>query len=176
MTASKSSRFAKGSGVYTCNCCNRQTRSTGRGDNEHIQLCAECYDLAGFDNQVSDEGIGSLTPENLSDIRTLIATITSKGGEVDSAFQALLRTPEETKVEANKFEAAAAAHKAAASAPEADPAEYHFYLVTITGPDFEETILPVDAVKSSQARRMAKQILKAEGLSIDGLTFNARKA
>lgn len=173
MTAFKSSRFAKGSGVYTCNCCNRQTRSTGRGDNEHARLCAECYDLAGFDNQVSDEGIGSLTPENLSDIRTLIATITSKGGEVDSDFQALLNATEENKAEADKFEAAAAAHKAAA---ESAPAEYHFYLVTITGPDFEETLLPVDAVKSSQARRMAKQVLKAEGLSIDGLTFNARKA
>lgn len=166
MTAStnKSSRFAKGSGVYTCNCCGRQTRSTGRGDNENLKLCAECYELAGYDNQVSDYGVDSLTPNQLAEIRQLINTITSKGATVDPVFLALLPPiPVETKAEA--------------ADPKADDqVEYPLYLVTITGPeDFEPVLLPVDATKSSQARRLAKQALKAEGLNIEGLTFNARR-
>lgn len=62
MTATKTahpknaSRFARGSGVYKCRCCERMTRATGRGDNEHVHLCADCFDLAGEDNHLSDNG------------------------------------------------------------------------------------------------------------------------
>ena len=50
----KGNRFAKGSGCYTCSCCKKLTRSTGRGDNENVGLCADCYDRAGDENAVSD--------------------------------------------------------------------------------------------------------------------------
>jgi hypothetical protein len=43
------SRFQKGSGVYTCG---KATRATGRGDNEHVKLCAYCYELGGWINAV----------------------------------------------------------------------------------------------------------------------------
>ncbi len=47
-------RFQRGSGCYTCSSCKKKTRATGRGDNEHAGLCAECYDRAGDENAVSD--------------------------------------------------------------------------------------------------------------------------
>lgn len=53
-TPARNSRFQKGSGMYACNVCGRNTRSTGQGDNEHVKLCAECYDLAGEANHLSD--------------------------------------------------------------------------------------------------------------------------
>jgi len=45
--------FQRGSGVFTCQCCGRRTRITTQ-DVDHI--CAECYDLAGLENTLSDEG------------------------------------------------------------------------------------------------------------------------
>jgi len=50
------SHFQRGSGSYTCRSCGRKTRATGRGDNENIRLCAECYDLMGMDNHCNDTG------------------------------------------------------------------------------------------------------------------------
>jgi hypothetical protein len=42
--------------VYACRCCGRNTRQTGRGDNENVNLCANCFDLAGEENSLSDTG------------------------------------------------------------------------------------------------------------------------
>lgn len=53
--ASRNSRFQRGSGVFACGCCARRTRDTG-GDNTGVELCAECYELAGIENQISDYG------------------------------------------------------------------------------------------------------------------------
>lgn len=47
-------RFQRGSGCFKCECCERMTRSTGRGDNEHARLCAQCYDAGGAENHHSD--------------------------------------------------------------------------------------------------------------------------
>ena len=60
MATSNRSKFQKGSGCYTCKCCGKLTRSTGRGDNEHVLLCATCYDMAGDENAVQD---GLMTEE-----------------------------------------------------------------------------------------------------------------
>jgi hypothetical protein len=49
-------RFAKGTGCYKCECCGKLTRSTGRGDNERLLLCAKCYDDGGMENEHSDTG------------------------------------------------------------------------------------------------------------------------
>jgi hypothetical protein len=74
MTAS---RFAKGSALYACRCCSRNTRATGNNDNEHVRLCVECYDLAGEENHLSDNGTfyGSA-----AEVLGLIAAVESKGG------------------------------------------------------------------------------------------------
>lgn len=56
MKTRNGSRFQRGSGCYACSCCGKMTRSTGRGDNEHCGLCVDCYDLAGIENGISDNG------------------------------------------------------------------------------------------------------------------------
>lgn len=75
------STFGKGSGVFTCRCCGRRTRQTGRGDNEHTGNCAECYDLAGEENHLSDEGrlYGSVQY-----VLHLIGAVREAGGDTSS--------------------------------------------------------------------------------------------
>lgn len=70
-------RFQRYSGLYVCQCCDRRTRSTGRGDNEHVGLCAECYDLAGEENHLSDNGTLYASP---AEVLGLIEAVASKGG------------------------------------------------------------------------------------------------
>lgn len=72
------SQFARGSAVYRCRCCNRKTRQTGRGDNDMVELCAECYDLAGEENSLSDTGEFYDSPQN---ILSMIADVEAKGGD-----------------------------------------------------------------------------------------------
>lgn len=63
-----SNRFILGSGRYECRCCKRSTRSTGRGDNENVTLCAQCYDLAGEENHLADNGTLYESPENVREL------------------------------------------------------------------------------------------------------------
>lgn len=74
---SRNSHFARGSGVYACRCCGRSTRSTGRGDNENVSLCAECFDLAGEENSLSDNGEFYSSRE---EVLRLIEAVAQKGG------------------------------------------------------------------------------------------------
>lgn len=40
-------KFARGSGCYTCRVCKARTRETGEGES-HVKLCRKCYDAAGY--------------------------------------------------------------------------------------------------------------------------------
>lgn len=73
----KASGFKKGSGCFPCEVCTRSTRDTG-GDNAQVRLCAECYEVAGIENQIADRGDqdGSLRAE----VNRLNEIIRSKGG------------------------------------------------------------------------------------------------
>ena len=71
-------RFEKSSAVYQCRCCGRSTRSTGRGDNELIRLCADCYDLGGEENSLSDNGEFYDSPAN---VLAMIANVAKLGGD-----------------------------------------------------------------------------------------------
>lgn len=75
----KANRFAKGSGVYTCRSCDRKTRATGRGDNEDIRLCVECYELAGIENAFLD---GEGNDDLLRLARGYLDACRRKGGDV----------------------------------------------------------------------------------------------
>lgn len=75
--ARPANRFARGSAVYACRCCDRNTRSTGRGDNELVRLCAECYDLGGEENHLNDNGKFYSSKE---EILAMIETVVAKGG------------------------------------------------------------------------------------------------
>jgi hypothetical protein len=74
-------RFAKGSAVYTCRCCNRSTRSTGRGDNELLRMCAECYDLGGEENSLNDSGEFYQGP---AAVLRMIEAVVAKGGDASN--------------------------------------------------------------------------------------------
>jgi hypothetical protein len=39
--------------MYRCRCCNKRTRETGDGESS-CQLCWDCYDSAGVENECSD--------------------------------------------------------------------------------------------------------------------------
>ena len=51
----QNARFQAGSGCYVCRVCGHNTRSTG-GDGASVKLCDTCFELAGEDNHISDNG------------------------------------------------------------------------------------------------------------------------
>jgi len=48
-------KFQKGETTYTCQSCKKLTRNTG-GDERQSNLCLDCYELAGIDNYLTDNG------------------------------------------------------------------------------------------------------------------------
>jgi hypothetical protein len=72
-------RFGAG-GCYTCTCCKRKTRSTGRGDNENCGLCEQCFGAAALENEMSDSGF---TPELMAQWQSLIDECKALGGKPD---------------------------------------------------------------------------------------------
>ncbi len=84
--ARSSNRFVKGQSTYKCRCCGRLTRQTGQGDNDGVELCVECYSLAGEENHLSDNGgVFYGSPE---EVLHLIVAVASKGGDA-SCWDAL---------------------------------------------------------------------------------------
>lgn len=77
--AQVANRFIRGSAVYVCRSCGRKTRQTGRGDNENTNTCAECFDLGGIENEISDCGS---TPELEAEAAALRAQIVKLGGVI----------------------------------------------------------------------------------------------
>jgi hypothetical protein len=50
----KNNRFAKGSGVYTCQYCGKRTRETGSGES-YAHMCLACWEDGGQENCHSDD-------------------------------------------------------------------------------------------------------------------------
>lgn len=48
----RNARFTKG--VFNCTSCGRRTR--GDDDSASLDMCWQCYELAGCDNQHNDDG------------------------------------------------------------------------------------------------------------------------
>jgi hypothetical protein len=81
MMNKRNARFAKGSGCFTCAGCKRQTRSTG--DNGYSGLCPECYEIAGQENALSDNGPDWAYAANATaEIERLKAACRAKGGQL----------------------------------------------------------------------------------------------
>lgn len=67
--------FRRGQSTYTCRCCGRTTRDVhGEG---HIGICYECFELAGFENMLSDDG--ELTVDSIDTVRSYFEDLMSKG-------------------------------------------------------------------------------------------------
>ncbi len=71
--------FQRGSGVFTCSLCSRRTR--GNEESASLELCGECYELCGWDNQHNDDGTKP-NAEELTYLNTKVATIEKRGGDV----------------------------------------------------------------------------------------------
>lgn len=76
--------FKHGSAVFTCTVCKRATRDTGDGVNH---LCHQCYELAGLDNTVNDDGRAP-TAREATERDALLAEIAAKGGDVQRVIDA----------------------------------------------------------------------------------------
>lgn len=71
--------FTKGStNLYTCRICGHRTRPTGTGDNDGVQLCVDCWDLAGEENSHNDNGEFYCNP---AEVLNTIQRIVDKGGD-----------------------------------------------------------------------------------------------
>lgn len=69
--------------VYVCETCSRKTRHNG-SQSMGSKLCAQCFELAGLSNEISD---GHQTKAELHpQIDRLLAEIRSKGGNPDESF------------------------------------------------------------------------------------------
>lgn len=85
--------FVKGSlaQTYKCRCCKRTTRPTGTGDNDGVFLCEDCYELAGEENHLSDNGTFYSAPTR---VLQCINSVVEKGGDA-SCWDALKARAEE---------------------------------------------------------------------------------
>lgn len=88
MSKQANSYFQRGSGVFSCTCCGRQTRNTGIAD-PSSKLCEDCWELAGIYNAFQDggeEGVRLYAPNVINHC----ANIVKKGGKLDGENQELL--------------------------------------------------------------------------------------
>lgn len=76
----QTSKFAKGSGCFTCYVCKRLTRDTG--DNGGLGLCPEDFEIAGMENYITDNEPNDTTSFYAVEILRLQAVIRAKGGKV----------------------------------------------------------------------------------------------
>ena len=73
--------FVKGGGTtYACRCCKRTTRPTGTGDNDGVQLCEECYELAGYENMIADGYLEDITDNELGNMVGMYNALVDKAG------------------------------------------------------------------------------------------------
>jgi hypothetical protein len=75
-------RFERGSGCFTCESCGRKTRKTGVTSGSDWPVCPDCYELAGYQNGVSDNGPLDAA-EYLTLARNHARAIYAKGGSFD---------------------------------------------------------------------------------------------
>lgn len=74
------SKFQSGSGVFTCDICNRRTRMTTQDDD---RFCGECYDLLGIQNTLWDDGEESFVNDGFLVVRDgLLEVIKRRGGDI----------------------------------------------------------------------------------------------
>jgi hypothetical protein len=75
MSRIRNSHFQRGTGVFKCEGCGRQTRTTHQPDN--TRYCYECWELAGYQNSIWD---GEKPADIAAPVRALLATIVERGG------------------------------------------------------------------------------------------------
>jgi hypothetical protein len=67
--------------VFNCDVCGRRARIVDQGN---TTICQECWDLAGMDNTVNDNGPQELTPAVIEERDRLAAIIVARGGDLEA--------------------------------------------------------------------------------------------
>lgn len=78
MSSYKEKTFGRGVSTYRCGCCNGRTRIVSR-DAASLDLCEQCYDLAGWDNQFNDDGTAP-NGSQLCVFESMLAIIAARDG------------------------------------------------------------------------------------------------
>lgn len=69
-------------GTFICQCCNRRTREVN-GDHAQTGNCALCFDLAGIENTISDNGIDAVS-DYYEEARDLLTRLEKIGGNLSN--------------------------------------------------------------------------------------------
>lgn len=71
--------------TFTCRVCSRKTRDTG--DNGSLELCPQCYELAGIENTISDNGIDYAAEQGyIAEAEQHLAKLAKKGVDTDATW------------------------------------------------------------------------------------------
>ena len=73
-----------GRGVFRCDICGRSCRMVDQGND---RICQQCWDIAGLDNTVNDEGREPTARERAHG-QSLLTEISAKGGDADAVREA----------------------------------------------------------------------------------------
>jgi len=90
------SRFGHTTPTYRCRVCKRLTRNTG--DEGGVTLCLHCWELAGIENTISDNGLELAREWGYVETATrLLKELRAKGIDVDTVWASLVAelTPKE---------------------------------------------------------------------------------
>jgi hypothetical protein len=91
----KKNRFRRGGGgVYKCEICERSTRQVDQGGDS--RLCQECWDLAGLENMVSDNGRETITESFRENRDYLLHRAIKRGGvekNIREEFKSIFENP-----------------------------------------------------------------------------------
>jgi hypothetical protein len=89
-TAARKRFIGGGGGVYTCGVCQRSTRAVDL-DAKSVDLCAECYTLAGIENTISDNGVDSEAAQNyFTEAREMLGRLRAKGIDVSAIWASVI--------------------------------------------------------------------------------------
>ena len=157
------SSFQHGQGAFACRNCQRKTRDTG--DNGQVQMCPECYELAGLENALSDSGeevfkeagYVAVASEQLASLANHIGI---ERAEALHPEMASLVHASDTPVEQPITQEAITAYSVAVAG-------------NVKGEAYSELIL-VNAPAARFARRIARAQLREAGIDTTNLVFNAR--
>lgn len=73
--------FVRGSSTYHCRVCERLTRATSREELGLDGICKHCYELAGIENTISDNGIERAAEWGyVTEAHRLLAELATKPG------------------------------------------------------------------------------------------------
>lgn len=73
-------RFRRGLSTFVCQTCKRRTRETN-GDHAQTGNCSWCFDLAGIENAISDNG-EEVIGDYYEEARALLKRIVDAGGDM----------------------------------------------------------------------------------------------